>query len=81
MRFLYVQFCSVSGNRTLIDLFGSGRTVKHCFGRSLPCMFRGACIRITFFLVKFEKLWGRVPCFSCDLLFGTCKAAATATSE
>ena len=36
---------------------------------------------IQFFLVKFEKLWGRVPCFSCDLLFGTCKAAATATSE
>ena len=23
------------GNKTLIDLFGSGRTVKHCFGRSL----------------------------------------------
>ena len=23
------------GNRTLIELFGSGKTVKHCFGRSL----------------------------------------------
>ena len=37
----YVLFtCSVllsfgSGNRTLIDLFSSGRMVKHCFGRSL----------------------------------------------
>ena len=35
MRFLHVRFGFGSGNRTLIDLFGSGRTVKPCFGRSL----------------------------------------------
>ena len=27
-----------SGNRTLINLFGLGRTVKHYFGRSLVCL-------------------------------------------
>ena len=34
----FVLFGSVRcglANRTLIELFGSGRTVKHCFGRSL----------------------------------------------
>ena len=36
MLFLHVLFGFGSGNRTLIDLFGSGRTVKHCFGRSIP---------------------------------------------
>ena len=35
MPFLHVRFGFGLGNRTLIDLFGLGRTVKHCFGQSL----------------------------------------------
>ena len=34
MHFLHVRFRFGSGNRTFIDLFGSGRTVKHWFGPS-----------------------------------------------